>query len=73
MKGTQYLLNRLGVFCTLVDGYGKNNERHAWNLVEVDGEYYYVDTTWGDASYTIGEGDAGLADRMPEIRVLKPM
>ncbi len=66
-KGTQYLLNRLGVFCTLVDGYGKNNERHAWNLVEVDGEYYYVDTTWGDASYTIGEGDAGLADRMPEI------
>ena len=45
-KAIQYLLNRLGVECTLVLGTvesGEGQEGHAWNLVKVDGEYYYVD------------------------------
>lgn len=48
---TQYLLERLGISCTTVTGVVDNGEAHAWNLVVLDGEYYYIDTTWGNSQY----------------------
>lgn len=55
-KTNQLLLNRLGIECTLVTGVVNESEPHSWNLVKMDGDYYYVDTTWGDASYQSAEG-----------------
>jgi len=42
-RTTQYMLQKLGIMCIDVSG-----NDHAWNYVKVDGEWYQLDTTWGD-------------------------
>ncbi len=56
----QYLLQRSGIPCSYISGTAyydyeleeKADDKgffHAWNLVELDGTYYEVDTTWDDS------------------------
>ena len=45
-----YMLDKLGIESTIVTGTA-NGEAHAWNLVYLDGCYYYMDVTWGNGKY----------------------
>lgn len=53
---TQYLLEKLGISCTTVLG-NVSDGPHAWNLAKLDGEYYYIDTTWGNSQYLSRQGE----------------
>ena len=58
-RALQYLLQMCGIECG--EAVGKINkgsiesigEAHAWNIVKIDGDYYYIDTTWDDSSNTV--------------------
>lgn len=63
-KAVQYLLQQVGVEATVVTGSVITGEAHAWNLVKVNGQYYYLDATWGDASYMT---DSGMGDALSTI------
>ncbi len=65
-KAMQYLLNQLGVECTMVQGFVDTGEDHAWNMVMIDGKLYYVDATWGDAYYQT-EGENVTLEAYPKI------
>lgn len=64
-KAMQYLLRQVDVYATLVLGNVIHGESHAWDLVRIDGEFYYVDVTWGDASYQAVDQQTDA--RLPEI------
>ena len=43
----QIMLNMCGIESLYVSGRG-NEENHSWNIVNIYGEYYHLDTTWDD-------------------------
>lgn len=51
-KAMKYLANSAGIQCELVQGTATNSsgvtEQHAWNCINVDGRWYYIDVTWDD-------------------------
>ncbi len=55
-KAFKYILDDLGIPCIIVCGTGTNSsgitESHAWNYVQLDGNWYAVDVTWDDPIIT---------------------
>ncbi len=51
-KATKFLMERSGIECYNIIGNAENiqneTESHMWNAVKIDGDYYYIDTTWDD-------------------------
>ena len=60
-RAFKYLLNELGIPCVLVIGTATNSqgetENHAWNYVQLQENWYAVDSTWDDP-VIIGGGTA---------------
>ena len=60
-RAFKYLLDKLNIPCVLVIGTGTNSqgetENHAWNYVQLQGNWYAVDTTWDDP-VVVGGGEA---------------
>ncbi len=46
----KYLLNQVGIECLMVTSQAMN---HAWNLIQLNGEYYQVDVTWDDPTWDL--------------------
>lgn len=46
-KAMKYILDEVGIETLVIIGDSKN-QKHAWNLVKLDGEYYHIDATWDD-------------------------
>nr|MDE6851041.1 hypothetical protein [Lachnospiraceae bacterium] len=55
-KTFQYLCKLAGIECTTVNGFsmeqGSIKIPHAWNLLHVKDQYYWLDVTWGDSRET---------------------
>lgn len=51
----QLVLERAGIECGVCSGDSINGP-HAWNYVRINGQYYWVDTTWDDPESESDEG-----------------
>lgn len=49
-RAFQYVMHRLGYQCLIVSG--DAGGPHAWNMIELDGEWYHIDLTFDDPTGT---------------------
>ena len=56
-RAYQYIMKEMGIECTYIGG-ESHGEGHAWNLIRLDGEYYYVDVTWDDPVPQAGQEES---------------
>lgn len=56
-RAFEYILKKCGIFCCTVDGQASGRGDHEWNIVKMDGNYYFVDVTWDDPSFSDNSTD----------------
>ena len=67
-RAVQYLLEQLGIPCIYVEGSARDSdEGHAWNIVKINGQYYYVDATNGDQPSFLEGGAVQLEEHKTVI------
>ena len=83
-QGYSVLLYRMlrdnGINCRVVTGTAtgeSGSEFHAWNMAELDGQYYYLDATWdagkpAEAWSCFLKGSEGFADHVPDPQFRSP-
>jgi len=59
-KATQYLLQKLGIEVAYVTGEAIGKGSHAWNIVKSDGDYYFIDVTWDDPSFSTEQNKSNI-------------
>ena len=68
----KYIMDEIGIPCVLVSGTGTNSngetESHAWNYVEINGNWYAIDVTWDDP---VAIGNAYITDEDRYANFLK--
>ena len=52
---TKWILNYLGIDCVIQPGSGINKDRHAWNKVNILGDWYNLDNCWADTTNNLDE------------------
>ncbi len=61
-RAFQYILHRMGMFCTYITGTIIDGGDHGWNMVRIGDNYYYVDVTWGDPLFAGSMSDFDTED-----------
>lgn len=65
-RSMKYLLNGINIPCTIVIGKATNSEgkteNHAWNYVQIEENWYAIDSTWDDP-VIIGNGKLSEASK----------
>lgn len=65
-RAFQYIMLQLDIPCYFCSGYA-NGGYHAWNMIQIDGQYYNVDLSWddslGDMTNTISYTYFNLSDK----------
>lgn len=59
-RSFQYLMNQLGIPCTMALGTVSDGNAHGWNMVLCGGAWYQIDVTWGDPVTKEGQPGTSL-------------
>ncbi len=61
-KSFQYIMNKIGINTLYITGKIIKNEQsnpgHAWNMVEINNQYYHIDATWANVSFSLENNES---------------